>query len=589
MEPAASLGSLISSEIDAAALFEEASQTFGDLVVVEQLVAASPVRALFVARDRVLKRRVALRIHLAPDSPTRPWFSCETGLLASLDHPVLRPVYSGGQRGRWVYRVTKWIDGESLRDAVRRGPRPIPSTLGLARDLSSMFEYVHSHQLVVRRLVPETLMLEVTGRNVVTDLRYANRCLDLVTYFDPASVPFLAPEVRDGSAGDPSSDIFSAGALLYFAVTARELPLDPSAAPDPRNLRPACPQALERVIQRAVRVNPDERYLTAMEMGRDLVSDLGDFEVQIPVAPPLWATTEDARAWEKRLRRALGDDYELLEELGSGGFGRVYRVRDLGLEREVALKILHPFLTADPAVVERFRREAQFAAQFVHPNIVNVFDIGGRGGLIWYTMEYVRGMNLSRLVEVHGPQPVERVVEILEQALYAMRAAHAEGLMHRDLKPENMLIEAASGNLMITDFGLALALGGPDGRAGSSARSGTPEYAAPEQLLGEPVDHRADLYALSLAAMFALTGEAPFGSGTPEAILARKLSGQLPGVRDRRPDVPEKLVRVLAKGGARQAADRFQTAEEYERALQRVQGRRRLNPLRWLQYFIPKR
>jgi serine/threonine protein kinase len=586
----ASAESLISPGIDAVGLFDRASAVFSDLVEVEQLVAASPVRALFVARDIVLKRRVALRIHLAPESPTRKWFLCETELLAALDHAALRAVYSAGQRHEWAYRLAKWIDGESLRAAAARGPRPVPSALALARDLLGLLEYVHSHQIVVRRIVPETVMIQSTGRHIVTDLRYANRCLDLVTFRDPAGSAFLAPEVRDGAVGDPSSDVYGAGAVLYFAITGAEPALDPRHLTPPRQLRPACPRALERVIVRALRPAPSDRFFTAVQMEDDLVSDLGEFDTQIPVAPPLGAATEDARAWEKRLRRALGDEYELLEEIGAGGFGRVYRVRDLGLERDVALKVLHPYLTTDPAVVERFRREAQFAARFMHPHIVNVHDIGGRGGLIWYTMEYVPGTDLARLVEVHGPQPVDRVLRLLDEGLSALQAAHERGLMHRDLKPENMLIEAASGNLLIADFGLALALGGPDRRGGASgARSGTPEYAAPEQLLGEPVDHRADLYAISLAAVYALTGEPPFGTGAPEALLARKLAGEVPAVRGRRPDVPEALARMLARGAARHPADRFQNAGEYQRALQRLRRRWRLSPVRWLQDRLPKR
>ncbi len=586
---AARANPLICPEIDQVALFDEAAERFGDLFDVQRLVAASPVRALFVASDLVLKREVALRVHLAPESPTRSWFVCETELLAALDHPVLRTIFSAGRRADWAFRTAKWIEGESLRAATERGPRPIPSVLALARELSRMLEYLHSLQIVIRRLVPEAVMVETTGRNVVTDMRWANRCLDRATFFDPAFEPFMAPEVRTGTPGDPAADIYTAGALLYFAVTGQEPDRDPERTVPPRQIRAACPQALERVIARALARDPQDRYFTAGEMGQDLASDLGEFETQIPVAPALGAASDDSRAWEKRLRRALGDDYELLEELGAGGFGRVYRVRHLGLEREVALKVLHPFLTADPAVVERFRREAQFAAQFMHPHMVNVYDIGGRAGLLWYTMEYVSGTSLARLVEVHGPQPVERVFRLLEEALLALRAAHERGLMHRDLKPENMLIEGATGNLLLVDFGLAMALGGADGRGGASARSGTPEYAAPEQLLGDPVDHRADLYSLSLAALFALTGEPPFGTGAPDAILARKLAGQLPKVRERRSDVPERLLRILGRGAAVDPSERYQSAEDYLRALSWGRRRWRLNPLRWFQRLLPRR
>src|SRR5690349_12605685 len=211
-------------------------------------------------------------------------------------------------------------------------------------------------------------------------------------------------------------------------------------------------------------------------MLEDFVSDAGVF--QEPAAAPQVAEAGS----EGRLRRALGDDYELLDELGTGGFGRVYRAFDLGLERDVAIKVLHPSLTTDPAVMERFRREAQLAAQLRHPSIVSIYDIMSRAGLLWYTME---------LVSRRGPLPVDQAVRILDQGLSALEHAHAVGLVHRDLKPENMLIEP-DGRLRITDFGLALALRG-DGRSGGAAsRSGTPQFAAPEQLLGERVDQRAD-------------------------------------------------------------------------------------------------
>ncbi len=138
---------------------------------------------------------------------------------------------------------------------------------------------------------------------------------------------------------------------------------------------------------RALQSDPAKRYLTAAELIEELVAELGEPITPAPLASGRGPATEDQMAWEKRLRRALGDDYELLDELGSGGFGRVYLVRDLALEREVALKVLHSYLTMDPAVVERFRREARVAAQVWHPHIVNTYDIGRRAGLLWYTLE----------------------------------------------------------------------------------------------------------------------------------------------------------------------------------------------------------
>jgi serine/threonine-protein kinase len=293
--------------------------------------------------------------------------------------------------------------------------------------------------------------------------------------------------------------------------------------------------------------------------------------------------TEDSRAWEKRLRRALGDEYELLNELGAGGFGRVYRVRDLRLEREVALKILHPFLTTDPAVVDRFRREAQLAARLDHQNIVQIFDIGGRAGLQWYTMEYVPGKSLAQIVQNTGPLPLDRVVRLLAESLAALQHAHAQGLVHRDLKPENVLIDGVDGGVRIADFGLALAFQGPDRFGGASAsRGGTPEFAAPEQLLGEPVDARTDLYSLSAVGYFALTGEPPFPGGSVESIVARQSLGELPDISGVRKDVPDRLMTMLAKGAAPRPADRFVSAEQYAQSLKRATG----GPLSWLREMV---
>jgi serine/threonine-protein kinase len=380
----------------------------------------------------------------------------------------------------------------------------------------------------------------------------------------------MAPEVRDGAAGDPTSDVYTAGALIYVAITGQEPPLDPRALRRPTELRPACPRTVERIILRALQPDPDDRYLTAAEMLEDFASDAGAFETPIvPVGQGPVADAEDNVRWEKRLRRALGDDYELLNLLGTGGFGRVYRVRDLHLEREVALKVLQPLLTRDPEVVERFRREAQLAAGLSHPNIVNIYDIGGRSGLLWYTMELIDGPSLAQLVEREGPLPLDRVLRLLREALSALAHAHGSGLVHRDIKPENMLIDL-TGALQITDFGLALAI--RRNFAGATSQSGTPQFASPEQLLGERVDQRSDLYSLAAVAYYALLGTPPFPGMTVEQVLAKQTTNQFPTSRGRRDDVSEALERVLDKALSADAAQRYSSAAEFLQALNQAAG-----------------
>ena len=529
----------------------------------DSMVALSRERALYRAWDRRLKRNVALRVHLIPESPGRAWFVRENETLAALNHPAVRHVYAAGEVGPFAYRTTNWIDGESLDEAMRRGPRPIPSVMSMVRDLLGALEHAHTRAVILRRIVPTTVILELSGRGVITDLRYANWCLAHVPPDDPAqATPFAAPEVRAGQPGDPASDVYTVAAIVYFAITGREP--DATHVVAPRTLRPAVPAAVERVLMRALRPVPKERYITATEMLEDFVADAGSFHE--PAEAP--ATTE--KGFERRLRRALGDDYELLEEIGSGGFGRVYRARDLGLEREVALKVLHPTLTADPGVMERFRREAQLAARLRHANIVNIYDIQSRAGLQWYVMELVPGANLAQSVHKEGAFPIPRTMRLLFEALSALEHAHARGLVHRDIKPENMLLEP-NGLLRVTDFGLALALRG-ERFGGATSRSGTPQFAAPEQLLGERVDQRADLYSLGAVAYYALLAVPPFEGATPEAVLAKQTTEALPVIRQARADVSQDLEAALRQAVRSEPAERYQTAAAFREALDYASG-----------------
>ncbi len=557
--------------------YERVTALLGDRFRLDSLVAMSAERVLFLAWDLALKRRVALRANFFSDAATRAWFLRECEALAQLDHPAIRHVYELGVIEEMAYRTGNWVEGEGLDTANTRGPRPIPSVHTLMRDLLGALEHAHSRGMIVRRIVPASLVVNLAGRGTITDLRYASHTLPAVRPGEvPSGLAYMAPEVREGQPGDPASDVFTAGALLYFAVTGHEPPLDLADLQPPTALRPACPKAIERVLRRALQADPAARYYTAAEMYEDFASDAGTFEA--PAVSPTdtgvtRALTEDTGTWEKRLRRALGDDYELLDGLGAGGFGRVYRVRDLHLEREVALKVLHPMFTADPAVVERFRREAQLAARLSHPNIVSIYDIAGRSGLLWYTMELVDGPSLAGVVEREGPLPVDRVVRLLREGLSALAHAHGSGLVHRDLKPENVLVEP-SGSVRITDFGLALALRGVAGRyGGATSQSGTPQFASPEQLLGERVDQRSDLYSLAAVAVYALLGTSPFPGITPEQVLARQTTNQLPALRQARPDLPEELVEVLERALRAEVELRFPSAAEFLQALHRAVSR----------------
>ncbi|HEV8600423.1 MAG TPA: serine/threonine-protein kinase [Gemmatimonadales bacterium] len=553
-------------------LFQATEAVLGARYRLERLVAANTERVLFVAEDQLLSRRVSVRVNFYSSEALRTWFLVEAEALARLDHPAVRHVYDVGVVGDVAYRIGNWIEGEGLHEAVARGPRPIPDVHNLARFLLNGLEHAHAHGIVVRRLVPAGLLVSPGGRGTLTDLRFCSHTLPVIPRGErPGGLHFMAPEIREGQPGDPTSDVYGAGAVLYYAITGVEPAANPNEIAPATQLRAACPHALERVLMRALREVPTKRYLTTTEMLDDFASEAGDYSTAMLLEQTAVAgtTSDSVRQWEKRLRRALGDDYELLSELGSGGFGRVYRVRDLHLERIVALKVLHPMLIQDPAGVERFRREAQLAARLNHRNLVNIYEIGGRAGLMWYTMEFVDGPNLAQLVEQEGPLTLDRVLRLLREGLSALSHAHGIGLVHRDIKPENLLFEK-SGYLRITDFGLAIALRGQGKFGGATSQSGTPRFASPEQLLGERVDGRSDLYSLAATAYFALLGRPPFEGITPVQVLAQQTTNQPPSLAEARSAVGSEVEAVLRRALRADVSARYPTAGEFLAALNRA-------------------
>jgi serine/threonine-protein kinase len=231
------------------------------------------------------------------------------------------------------------------------------------------------------------------------------------------------------------------------------------------------------------------------------------------------------------------------------------------------MKVLDPRLTQDPAIAESFVREAQLAASLKHPNIVSIFDIDGRLGLLWYTMELIRGRNVAQLVEQRGRLSVPLAIDILDDTLSALEFAHARRVVHRDIKPENLLADQ-EGRIHVTDFGLAVAL--PRSRlfGGATSRSGTPQFAAPEQLAGGQVDQRTDLFSLAAVGLYLLLGRAPFPERSPENIWKGDPSFTVPDASAERDDVSPFLAEVLAKACSYQPGDRYPTGAALRAAIE---------------------
>jgi eukaryotic-like serine/threonine-protein kinase len=261
----------------------------------------------------------------------------------------------------------------------------------------------------------------------------------------------------------------------------------------------------------------------------------------------------------------LDGRYHVLGKVAAGGMGEVYRAHDAVLEREVAIKVLHPSLAGDPGFVERFRREARSAAGLNHANIVHVHDWGAVDGVYFMVMEYVRGQSLRDVLNAEGILAPAAAADVLVQVLAALDHAHRKGIVHRDVKPENIML-TPDGVAKVADFGLARAYA--DARSTQAGTvTGTVQYLAPEQLQGEPADPRTDLYSLGVVAYELLTGRVPFEGETQMAIAYRHLRERVPRASSRNPAVPAGLDGWVASMTEKDRELRPESAAEARRDL----------------------
>jgi len=259
--------------------------------------------------------------------------------------------------------------------------------------------------------------------------------------------------------------------------------------------------------------------------------------------------------------------YQILGEIGRGGMATVYKAFDTGLQRHVALKVLLPRLAADDQVLRRFEREATTAANLKHPNIVTIHDVGSADGYHFLVMELLEGCTLREEIRARGAMLPARAAYIASQVASALDYAHQQGLIHRDVKPSNIIL-GREDHTTLTDFGLV--------RAAHSARLteagatvGTLEYMAPEQLGGDEIDWRSDVYSLGVVVYELLVGRTPFTGDTPFSLMQKVMYEPPPPLENLVPTLSSSVGRVVAQALSKSAADRFRTAGEFAAALYR--------------------
>jgi serine/threonine protein kinase len=431
---------------------------------------------------------------------------------------------------------------------------------------------------------------------------------------------YMSPEQARGNPVDKRSDIFSFGVVLYELLTlTKPFQGDDTTVlykilhedPPPIKLdESGLTEEIQKILFHCLAKDQDDRYADCSEILRDLVALTGNpsndprvltllskgiasdkaeqyteaaaFFNQILEIDP---GNQEAKSFLKRLqirdreslmRRVLGGDiigtvishFQILDRIGGGGMGVVYRAEDMSLKRIVALKFLMPDMLRDPSAKKRFLKEAQAASALDHPNICTVHEIGETPeGLLFICMAYYGGENLKARI-THGSLTTDEAIDIVVRIGRGLAKAHESGIVHRDIKPANIII-SPDGEVKIVDFGLAKLSGGTQiTRVGT--RIGTLPFMSPEQIKGLDLDHRTDIWSLAVLLFQALTGQLPFQQEYEAAMLYAIVNDDAPLVTAVRPDLPPDLARVIGKALKKSPADRYASVQTMVDELEKI-------------------
>ena len=284
------------------------------------------------------------------------------------------------------------------------------------------------------------------------------------------------------------------------------------------------------------------------------------------VAGGVTASAEQGERMMARIQEKIGDRFRLVELLGRGGMGIVFRATEVALDREVALKVLAIDPLFDPDAFARFEREAKLAARLDHPGIVPIFAVAAHDTVAYYTMRLVRGGSIEDMLEGRRALDMQQILGILRDVAAALDYAHKSGVVHRDIKPANILL-SETGHACVADFGIAKALGRQDGTTGTGV-IGSPAYMSPEQWRGDAtIDGRADQYALAVVAFELITGRRPFMSQNPQELLVQHCTGETPDIMVLRPGLDPAIGEAIARAMAKRSSERFGSVTAFVESL----------------------
>ncbi|BBM85876.1 serine/threonine-protein kinase [Candidatus Uabimicrobium amorphum] len=530
------------------------------------------------------------------DSSSIKRFHREKEILMRLKHRHIVSFRDAGIEGSCYYLVMDFIDGFSLNH-LKKCP-PIPDTVELIKKLAQALHYAHHNNVIHRDIKPENIMIDVNFEPVLMDFGIAK-----VTDFErmtmsgrvPGSPRYMSPEQVQGqvSSFDGRSDIYSLGACFYRLLTAK-CAIEAKGVSEilnevvygtitpPSEINPGIPKLVEKVCMRCLEKDPNKRYQQAQELIVDLEDLILRFSQQ--PNPQHWQYLSTQKTGEKEsTNKPLATDFATLEnliapsptieigntfhhyeiegELGRGGMGVVYKVRDTQLNRTVALKVVQSqHLQQDG--IKRFMQEIQAIASLNHPNIVQLFEYGNTPQT-YYTMEYIEGITFKSFVQ-NKRLPMKKIAEVVQKIAQALHCVHQEKIIHRDIKPANIMIVGEEPKVM--DFGLAKV--GDSQLSQTGTMLGTLAYMSPEQADGQNITRRADIYSLGATLYEALTKRPPFQGQSTANLLNQIYNVDPIPPRQLNPDIDRDLEIVCLKCLEKDPKKRYQTAGTFARDLQ---------------------
>jgi serine/threonine protein kinase len=512
---------------------------------IKSLIGRGPHGIVFEAEDAVQFTPVAIKIISREVAAAGPkWikrFLDSAKRSIQMSHRVILDVLALGEEGSTAYFVMPILRHGSIQNRLQtEGPFSSPLGTRIALKIMDALVYLHSQGITHGNIKPTNVFVDSNEQVKLADLSV------------PLGESLQGSRVLDQLKRRVEIDLRLWAALYHRLLTGRA----PTSQGD---VDASLPEPLARIIRGIFDRRPEysdapliRQALTkaSSELAKTRLQTVRAARPENVVAPmPMIGELEPGQILGKCL---------ILEPLGRGKMGSVYKARHTTLNIPVAVKVLHSH--QDPGDLQRFQNEARLLAQLNHPNLIRVWDFEDDPRYPYLVLEYVEGPTLADEIRVMGRLPASRAVSIIGQIADGLAAAHRVGIVHRDVKPSNILL-TPEGRAKLVDMGLALVVE-PEHSMSRGVLAGTLAYMAPEQSLGQPVDHRADMYSLGATFYHAVTGEMPFTGATPADVLRQHVSGRLTPACEKVPSLPKPVCDVIERMMAKSPADRYQSADE---------------------------